>query len=120
MLGKVEKLLDTRNRKLRGGGAGFDGFVGAMEIVPGEGTDIGPNDEIGVALPSIELVFLRGVYRSSDDLEHVLWSFAVRIVDADRHSDYQTGAESARGLGGDWRDKRAIGKAARADLNWFE
>ena len=55
----------------RGVDASFDGFVGAIEIVPCDGLNIRAKNEIGVAFPTFELVFLSGADCARDDLKNV-------------------------------------------------
>ena len=54
-----------------GGDAGFDGFVGAIEIVPSDRLNVGPKHEVRVAFPAFELVFLSGADGAGDDLKNV-------------------------------------------------
>ena len=69
MPGMDQKFLDSWQRKLSGGSAGFDGFVRPAEVVPGERIDIRSNDQVGVALPGVELMLLRGTDGASNHLE---------------------------------------------------
>ena len=48
ILGCAKQLVKARNGPLRSSSAGFDGFAGTIEIVPGEGIDVRANDQIGV------------------------------------------------------------------------
>src|SRR5260370_23036331 len=117
---EAQKFLDARNGELGGSGAGFDGFVGFCEIVPGERIDVRTNDQVGVTLPGVELMLLCGADGACNDLEHILRSVAVTIVNANGNSDDDRAAELARGLRGYRSDEGAIGEAAGAGLDWFE
>src|SRR5439155_18698867 len=89
-------------------------------IVPGERIHIGPNNQIGVALPGIELMLLRGTHRAGHYLEHILGYAAMAVLHADRNSDDNGAAKLASCLRGHRSEESAIGEAAGADLNWFE
>src|SRR5258706_4583649 len=65
-------------------------------------------------------MLLRGVHGAGDNLEHVLGSLAIGLVDANGDSDHQGCAEGACGLGGNGSDEGAVGEAAGADLNRLE
>jgi hypothetical protein len=120
MLSEAQEFLHARNSEFGGGGTGFDGFIGSFEIVPGQRIDVGANDQVGVTLPGIELMFLCGADGASNDLEHIPGRLAMTVVDADGNSDDDSAAEFPRGLRGNGSDQGAIGKAASADLDWFE
>jgi len=76
----------------------FDGFAGSPEIVPRQALHVGANDQIRVALPSVQLMLLRGADRPGDDLKDVLRSIAANVLRADRDSDDEAGAKLANGL----------------------
>ena len=65
---------------MRDGDAGFDGFVGAIEIVPCDRVHVGTKHEIGVALPGFELMLLGGADGARDDLENVGRRTAVALT----------------------------------------
>ncbi len=116
----MEQLLNTRESTASRGGAGFDGFIGPVEIVPGQGGHVGAKNQIGVALPNFQLMFLRGVDGAAHDLKDVGGSAAAAIVGADGNSEDAGCAQIAGGACGDRGNEPAIGEAARADLHRFE
>ncbi len=120
VFGEAKEFLDARNGELGGSGSGFDGFVGFCEIVPGKRVDVRANDQVGITLPGIELMFLGGADGACNDLEHILGRVAVAIVNANGNSDNDGPAELACGLRGNGSDEGAISEAAGADLNWLE
>src|SRR5258706_5440045 len=120
VFGEAQQLLYPWNGESGGSSAGFDGLVGFCEIVPGQRIHVGANDQVGVTLPGIELMFLCGADGARNHLEHVLGRVALAIVNANGNSDDDGAAELACGLRGNRRDEDAIGKAAGADLYWFE
>lgn len=117
---EAQQFLYAWNGEPGGSRAGFDGLVGFREIVPGQRIDVGANDQVGVTLPGIELMFLCGADGARNHLEHILGRVALAVMYANGNSDHDGAAELARGLRGNRRDEHAIGKAARADLDWFE
>ena len=70
-LGAFQEFFNARQGMARGGNAGFDGFVGAIEIVPRDRLNVGPQDENGVAFPAFELMFLRCADSARDDLKNI-------------------------------------------------
>ena len=115
-----EKLLDARKCATSRRGACCNGFLGAVEIIPGEGLHVRTKDEVSVAFPNLELMLLRGTNGSADDLEDVRRGATVAVLhsngDAD-HGSCTKVASSERRNGG---DQATIRKAPRADLNRFE
>ena len=108
--------MDARKGATRCSGSGFNGFVGAMEVVPGEGGDIGAQHQIGVALPEIILVFLRGGYGATNDLKNVAGRTAKAILESDRNAQHEGGTKVTGSLGRDGSHQAAIGETARANL----
>src|SRR5437763_1913371 len=100
MLGQAKKLLDARQCQPGGGGACFDSFAGLCEIVPGDSMDVRTNDQVSVAFPGVELMFLRGANGACHHLKKIFGSIAVAIMHTDRNSDDDLAAELARGLSG--------------------
>ena len=119
-LSRVNKFLDAGESATGGCGAGLDGLVGAVEVIPRERLDVGAQDQVGVALPYFELMFLGGAYGTADYLENVGWSAAVHIVEAHRNADHPRGPKFAGGARWNLSDKTAIGEAARSNLYGFE
>jgi len=112
--------LNSGKRATGRRGAGFDGFIGAVEIVPRERLDVGAKNQVRLALPYLQLMFLGGVDGAADDLKDVGGSAAAAVVGAYGNSDDVGCAQIAGGAGGDRRDEAAIGEAAGADLYRFE
>jgi len=76
----------------RGGGAGFDGFVDAVKVAPGQSFDSGTKDKVGVPFPAFELMLLRGTDRAAHDLEGVCWRAATAVLQAHGNTDDDFGA----------------------------
>ena len=112
--------MDAGNSAAGGHGAGLDGLVCAVEIVPRERLHVGAEDEIGVALPDFKLMLLGGAYGTADDLEDVRRSAANAILDTNGNTDDVHGAQVSSGASGNRSDEAAIGKAASSDFNGFE
>ena len=115
-----QEFLNARQCQLRRPNAGFDGLVGFLEVVPGKRIDVRANNEIRVALPVVELMFLRGADGSGNNLEHVFRRAAMAVLHADRNSDNDLSAELAGRVSGHGRHETAVGEPASADLNWLE
>ena len=120
MLREFQDFSDAGKGEPGGGGSGFNGLVGFFKIVPRDSLDVGADDQVGVPLPGIELMLLRGADGAGNHLEHIFRSARVLVMNADRDSDDDVRAELTRSLGGDGSDKTAVGKPASADLDWFE
>jgi hypothetical protein len=120
VLGRVEELVNAGERAAGRCGTGFDGFVGAVEIIPGERLHVGSKNQVCVALPYFELMFLGGADGAADDLKNVGWSAAVPIIKANRNGNHVLGAQLTGGACGNLRDETAIGEAARSNLHGFE
>ena len=119
-IGECEQLPDAREREAGDGGPGFDGFLGTVKIVPGEGLDVGAENKIGVALPNLELVLLCGADGAAYDLENVGRGAAVSIVDTDGDGKNAAGPELPHCLRGNGCDQTAVGEPASSDFNRFE
>lgn len=119
-LGRVKKLLDAREGAASGSDSCLNGFVGAVEIIPRERLDIGPQNQIRVALPYFELMLLGGADGAANDLENVGWSAAMPVFNADRNANYVRSAKFTCGARRDLGDETAIGEVARSDLHRFE
>ena len=81
-----------RQGRAGGGGACLDGFVDAFEIVPREGLHGGTQDDVRVALPTFELMFLRCANCAADNLENISWSTTLAVMQTNRNSDDDLGA----------------------------
>lgn len=103
-----------------GGSAGLNGFVDALEVVPGQALYGGPKDKIGMALPALQLVLLCSTDGAADDLEDVCRSASTAVVQAYRNADDKVGAQLTGGASGHGCDQAAIRKIARADLHRLE
>src|SRR5882724_184301 len=115
-----QEFLDAREGPARGGRTGFDGFFGAVEIVPSQGLHIGAKYKVGVAFPNLELMFLRGADGAADHLKDVRWRAAVAVLQADGNANDRSGAQFTGRARWNRGDQTAIGQAPRADLHWFE
>jgi len=120
VLGRVEELVNAGERAAGRCGAGFDGLVGAIEIIPGERLDVGAENQVGMTLPNFELMFLGGANGAADDLKNVGWSAAVPVFEANRNGNHGVGTQLTGGGRGNLRDETAIGEAARSNLHGFE
>lgn len=69
--GPLQQFLDARDSVSGCCGACRDGFTGPIEIVPGQGLHVGAENEVRMALPDFELMFLRGADGAAYDLEDV-------------------------------------------------
>jgi hypothetical protein len=118
--GAFEQFFDARKRAGGAGNASFDGVAGAFEIVPGEMLNVGAQDEVCVAFPGFELMFLRSGNGAGDNLKDVLGSAAVTVLHADGNCKDALGAQLARSYSGNLRDETAVGEAARTDFHGFE
>ena len=116
----VEKFADLRKSRTSAGGAGSNGFVNAVEIVPSQGLNSRAQDKVSVALPVFLLMLLRGAESPTDHLEDVRGCSAVSIVQADRNSDDDLGAKLAGGACGYRCDEAAVRQVPSANLNGLE
>src|SRR5208282_1217223 len=91
VLGRVEQLLDARQRTTGCFGAGLNGLVGAVEIVPCEKLDVGAENQVRMALPNFELMLLSGTDGAADHLKDVGWSPAMPIFDTNGNGDDMLG-----------------------------
>src|SRR5207302_506082 len=115
-----KQFFNAREGTERGSGARSDGFIGAVKVVPGQGLNVWPEDEVGVAFPDFELVLLRRVHCPAHDLKNVRGGAAVAVLHADGDTDYRGGTEVASGPSWNRGDETTIRKTPRADLDRFE
>ena len=120
VLRRVEQFLNAGDRAACRCGAGFDGLVGAIKVIPGERLDVGAENQVGVTFPYFELMLLGGADGAADDLKDVGWSAAVTILEANRNGKHVLGTKAAGGGCGNLGDETAIGKAACSNLHGFE
>jgi len=120
VLRRVEQFLDAGERAACRCGAGFDGLVGAIKIIPGERPDVGAENQVGVTLPYFELMLLDGADGAADDLKDVGWSATVTILEANRNGKHVPSTKVAGRGCGNLSDETAIGKVACSDLHGFE
>src|SRR5258707_7424551 len=118
--GPLQQFLDARDGISGCCGACLDGFTGPVEIVPGQGLHIGAENEVRMALPDFELMFLRGADGAAYDLEDIRRSAAMAVLNADGNGEHAAGAELPRGVRRNGGNQPTVGQAARADLDWFE
>lgn len=119
-LGAFQEFFNARDGTLRDGGAGLDGLIGAIEVVPGDGVDVGPEHEVGVALPTFELMLLGGADRARNDLKDVGWCAAMAILNADRDAEDEFGAKLTSRLRGNRGDQATVNEAARSNIDRLE
>lgn len=112
-----QELLNAREGALSGRGTSGDGLFRSVEIVPGDGLDIRPQDKVRVLLPNFVLVFLGGTYGAAHHLENVGWGAAIAVLHAHGDSHDVSGPEGARGTSWDLGDETAIGQAAGANFD---
>jgi hypothetical protein len=74
VLRRIEQLLDSGERAASRCGAGLNGFVGAVEIIPCEKLDVGAQNQVGVALPYFQRVLQSGADGATDHMKYVRWS----------------------------------------------
>ena len=115
-----QEFFNARDRASRDGDAGVDGFIGAIEVVPSNGVNIGPDDEVGVTFPGLDLVLLGGAYRARDDLKNVGGRAMVAVLNADGYAQDKLSAELAGRLRGNGSDQAAVDEAARSNIDWLE
>ena len=116
----TQELLNARESAARGSGAGFDGFFGAIEIVPREGLHIGAENQVRMAFPNFELMFLSGADGAADHLKDIGGGAAMAVLHAYGDADDSGCAEFAGGARRDGGDQTAVGQAPRANLHGFE
>src|SRR5260370_7590479 len=114
--GEAKESLYAGNGEPGGSRTRFNGFVGLCEIVPGEGIDVGANDQVGVALPGVELMLLRGADCARNHLEHILGCVAATVVHADRDTYDDGPAELTSGLARTARSQNPIAESPRPEL----
>ncbi len=114
-----QQFFNARESAVRRGGARGDGFLGAMEVVPGQRLHIGTEDKVGVAFPDFQLVLLRGAYSAAYHLKNVGGGAAVAVLHADGDADDHCGTEVVSGARRNGSDKAAVGKTTGADLDRF-
>src|SRR6266478_798172 len=96
--GPLQQFLDTRDSVSGCCRACLDRFTSPIEIVPGQRLHVGPENEIRMALPDLELMFLRGADGAAYDLEDIRRSAAMAVLNADGNGEHATGAELPRGV----------------------
>jgi hypothetical protein len=119
-LSTFQEFFNARDGALCDGDASFDGFVSAVEIVPGYRMNVRAQNEIGVALPAFELVFLGGADGTRDDLKDVGGRAAMSVLNSDLNTEDKFGAELSRGLGRNRGDQAAVHEAARSNIDRLE
>jgi hypothetical protein len=119
-LGAFQEFFNARHGALCGHDAGFDRFVGAVEIVPRDRLNVGAKDEIGVALPAFELVFLGGADGARDNLKNVGGRAAVAVLNSNGDTQHELGAEFPGGLRRNRRYQRAIDQATSSNIDRLE
>ncbi|HEX4803809.1 MAG TPA: hypothetical protein VFV14_09865, partial [Myxococcaceae bacterium] len=112
--------MDARESLTGSECACLDGFVCAMEIIPGESVHVRTENEIGVPLPYFKLVLLGGADGAAHDLEKIRRGAVVDILNPDGDGKNAAGSELPRGLRRNGSDQAAVGEPASADLNGFE
>ncbi len=100
--------------------AGLNGLAGPIEIVPCEFVNIRTKNQVRVAFPGFQLMFLSGGDGAGNNLEDVLGSTAPAILNANRNGEYAGSAKLASGHCGNLGNEAAIREAARANFNWLE
>ena len=88
----VEERENAGKSGTRDGGAGLDGFVDAVKVVPGQSLDSGTKNKVGVPFPAFQLMLLRGADRTAHDLEDVSGSASTAVVKAYGDTDNDFGA----------------------------
>ena len=73
-----------------------------------------------MALPDFELVFLRRVYRPTDDLKDIRGSAAVAVLHAHGNADYRSGTEVSGRTRRNRGDEPAVRQASCSNFDWFE
>src|SRR5580698_2527582 len=119
-LGALEIFLNSWQSAPRDRCARSDGLVGPVEGVPGERMNVGPQYQIGVAFPNLELMLLCGAHCPRYHLKYIGWRSAVGVLDPHRHAQHKFGAHFACRPGRNWSDEPAVGQAACADLYRLE
>jgi len=115
-----QEFFYARESVERSSGARSDSFIGAVEVIPGQGMDVGPEDEVRVAFPDFELMFLSRMDRAANDLKNVCWGAAVAVLYADRDTDNRGSTEVTSGTRWNRGDEPTVRKTPRADLDRFE
>lgn len=116
MHGGREQLLNSRQRRARCNFTGFDSLIGPPEIVPRQALHVGTNDQVRVAVPSVQLMFLRGADRAGHHLKNVLRSVAAGVLRPDRYPNDEASAKLARGLAWNRSHQSTIGQPACSEL----
>jgi hypothetical protein len=108
-LGALEKFMDAREGAARHGRPCFDGLIRPVKIIPRKGLHVGPEDQIGVSLPGLGLVFLSRMNGACDHLKDIGRRAALSILDSHLHAEDECRAQVSCGASGNWGDKAAIG-----------
>jgi len=117
---RLEQLLDAGKRSRGSHDTGFDGIAGAFEIVPCKMLNVRPKNEVGVAFPRFELVFLSRCHGPRDHLKHIFRGAATTVLKANGDCKNALGAELACCDCWDLCDKTAVGEATRSDFDGLE
>src|ERR1700730_9909721 len=91
-------FLNTRQSTSGRSPASFDGLIRAIEVVPGERLNIRSQHQVRIALPDLQLMFLRCAHRAAHHLKDVRGLTAVAVLDSDRNRQYKRRAKIARRL----------------------
>ena len=112
--GGGKKFTDPREGSAGHGHPCGYGFIGTVEIVPGKGLDIRPEDQVRVSLPGLGLVFLSRMNGACDYLKDIGRRAAMSILDSHRHAEDECRTQVSCGASGNWGDKAAIGEVMRS------
>jgi hypothetical protein len=113
----IEQREEARKSGTSGGGAGLDGFVDALEVVPSQILHGGTKNKASVTLPAFELVFLCGAEGATYNLEDVRGSASTAVVQADGNTDHDFGAQFPCCTSGHRSDQAAVGQIASPNLD---
>src|SRR6516162_1212479 len=104
MLAAGQEFAYAGQGRMCRGLAGFNGFTGAVEVIPGKRMDIGANDQVRVPLPGVQLMLLSGADRAANDLEDIFGRIAAAVLSANGHADNKRSAQLTSRLRRDWSD----------------
>lgn len=99
------------------GCASVNGFVSAVEIVPGEGVHSWAQDNIRTALPGFGVMLLRGSDGAAYDLKYVCGRSGVSVMNADGHAHYKVSAKLSGYAHGNGLHQATVGQAARSNFD---
>src|SRR5216684_915999 len=112
--------MDARQGEAGRRSTGFNGFLRATKVIPGKRLHVGPENQVGVALPGFELMLLGGADGPADNLKNVGGGAPVAVMNANRNGNNRCATQVACRLRRDGCDETSIGEAARADFDRFE